>query len=167
MYLGVRVYVRTSMEQNSFWEDNTAPPSQESPRILWNPNVHYGLPLTHFLIHINEIRSLRPSLWIIILMLSSCLYPGPSSGTFPQIYSPKFCLHFSFHPFLSLAPLPHSPCFHRRNHVYLLSSANHEFSFHVRDQASRLYKTTDKIVIMYILFFIFLDRKRENKRFWA
>jgi len=105
MYLGVSVYVRTYMEQNSFWEDNTAPPSQESPRILWNPNVHNSLPLTHFLTHINEVNSLRPSLWIIILILSSCPYPGPSSGPFPHLNSPKFCVH------ISSCPVPSFPLF--------------------------------------------------------
>ena len=48
------------MEQNPFWEDNTAPPSQESPCILWNPNVRYIMPLIHFLIHINEVQHLYP-----------------------------------------------------------------------------------------------------------
>jgi hypothetical protein len=39
-------------------------------------------------------------------------------------------------------------------------------SLNVRDQASHPYKTTDKITVLYILIFIFLDSKTEDKRFY-
>jgi hypothetical protein len=29
------------MEQNSSWEANSDPTSQEIPRLLWKPKVHY------------------------------------------------------------------------------------------------------------------------------
>jgi hypothetical protein len=41
------------------------------------------------------------------------------------------------------------------------------FSLKVRDQVSHPYKTTGKIIILYILMYTFLDSRREGKRFWA
>jgi hypothetical protein len=37
----------------------------------------------------------------------------------------------------------------------------------VRDQVSDQYKTTGMILILYILIFIFLENKREDRRSWA
>jgi hypothetical protein len=68
-----------SMEQSPFWESNRFVTSQEIPRILWNPKVHYGIhkcpspfpilsqpdplhtPTSHFLkIHLNSILPSMP-----------------------------------------------------------------------------------------------------------
>jgi hypothetical protein len=36
----------------------------------------------------------------------------------------------------------------------------------LRDQVSQPYRTTD-IIVFYILIFMFLDSRREYKRFWT
>jgi hypothetical protein len=40
-------------------------------------------------------------------------------------------------------------------------------SLSVRGQVSDLYKTTGKLIVLYILVCILLESKLENKRFWA
>jgi hypothetical protein len=37
----------------------------------------------------------------------------------------------------------------------------------VRDQVSHPYKTTGRIMVLYILTFTFLDSRREDKRLWT
>jgi hypothetical protein len=38
-------------------------------------------------------------------------------------------------------------------------------SLNVRDRVSHPYKTTDRITVLYILTFTFLDSRRDDKRF--
>jgi hypothetical protein len=41
------------------------------------------------------------------------------------------------------------------------------YSLNVRDQVSYPYRITGKIIFLYILLFMFLDSRREDKRFWT
>jgi hypothetical protein len=41
------------------------------------------------------------------------------------------------------------------------------FSLNVRDQVSHPYRTTGKIIVLYIPTLMFLDSRREDKRFWT
>jgi hypothetical protein len=40
-------------------------------------------------------------------------------------------------------------------------------SLSVRDQVSHPYKTTGRIMVLYILTFTFLDSRRDDKRLWT
>jgi len=40
-------------------------------------------------------------------------------------------------------------------------------SISMKDQVSHLYKTTDKIMVLYILIFKCLERRQEDKRLWT
>ena len=78
------------MQQRPSWEPNCFSASQEIPRILWNPKVHYC-------IHkcpppwASSIRSTppHPTSWRSILILSSHLRLRLPSGLFPSGFSTK------------------------------------------------------------------------------
>ena len=74
------------MEQSASWENDRFSASQEIPRILWNPNVHYRIhkcpPPLPILRHINAVP--HTTLWRSILILSSHLRLGLPSGLFPS-----------------------------------------------------------------------------------
>ena len=77
-----------SMEQSPSCEANRFSPSQEIPRILWNPEVHYRIyknpPPVPFLSQLELVHVPHPTFWRPISILSSHLRLGLSSGLFPS-----------------------------------------------------------------------------------
>ena len=90
-YLGTKtvvcMYLFTySMEQSHFWESNRFKASQENPRILWNPKVHYRIhkcpPPVPILSQLDPVHT--PTSWRSIIILSSHLRLALPSGLFPS-----------------------------------------------------------------------------------
>ena len=75
-----------SMQQSPSWEANQFSASQEIPRILRNPKVHYRIhkfpPPAPILSQINPVHAPHPTSWRSILILSSHLRLGLPSGFF-------------------------------------------------------------------------------------
>ena len=106
-YLFITPY---SMEQRPSWEANRFWASQE---ILWNPKVHYHIhkcpPPVPILSQTNPAHA-HPISWRFIFILYSHLRLGLPSGSFPQVYLPKPCIHLSSLPYVLYAP-PISPIY--------------------------------------------------------
>jgi hypothetical protein len=89
------------MEQSSSWETNSRSASQEIPRLLQNPKVHYrvhkGPPLDTILIQFHPAHILRPYFFKIH---SDITLPSTSSSPKRpdpfQVFRPQFCVRFSF-----------------------------------------------------------------------
>jgi hypothetical protein len=68
------------MKQSPSWEANRFAASQEIPRILWNPKIHYRihecLPPVPIPSQLKSVHSPQPTSWRSILILSSHLRPG-------------------------------------------------------------------------------------------
>ena len=80
-----------SVEQSPSGEADRFSASQETPRILWNLNVHYHIykwppPI---LSHINPVHAPHPACWRSILLLSSHLHFSLPSGLFPSNFPTK------------------------------------------------------------------------------
>ena len=77
-----------STEHSPSWEANRFSVSQEIPRILRNPEVHYRAynspPPVPILSQINPVHDPHPTSWRSILILSSHLYLGLPSSFLPS-----------------------------------------------------------------------------------
>ena len=90
------------MEQSPSWEANWFTPSQETPRILWNPKVHYRIykcpPPVHILSQINPFHT--PTSHFLKIHLNIILLSTPGS---PQW---SLSLRFSHQNPVQPSPLP-------------------------------------------------------------
>jgi len=81
------------MEQSPPWEANRFSASQEIPRILWNPEVHYRThicpPPVPILSQLDPVHAPHPTSWRSILLLSFHLHMGLPSGLFPSGFHTK------------------------------------------------------------------------------
>jgi hypothetical protein len=81
------------MEHSTSWEDNRFATSQEIPRILYNPNVHYRIhkcsPPVSILSQLNPVHTPQPTYLRSILILSTHLHLGLPSGLFPSDFPTK------------------------------------------------------------------------------
>ena len=82
-----------TMEQIPPWEANRFSDSQEIPRILWNPKVHYLIhkcqPPVPILSHLDPVHDPHRTSWISVLILSSHLRLGLPNCFFPSGFHTK------------------------------------------------------------------------------
>ena len=120
-----------SMEQSPYWEANRLPTSQEIPRILWNPKVHYRChkcpPPVPILSQLHPVQPPYPTSWRSILILSSHLRLGLPSDPFPS----TICRHE-----VNSTTVPSATCFGSRSP----SSRSNTF----KTQQSQLYTNSKK-----------------------
>jgi hypothetical protein len=140
---------------------------------------------------VSNLHSPQPIFLTSILIPSFHLRLGLPSGHFPSDFPHQNPVHFTLlsHACHMSRP-PHSPSFDLPNDilgwVQALHCATYSVlpspyptlvlfsntlslcsSLSVRDQVSHPYKTTGRIMVLYILTFTFLEIKRENKRLWT
>ena len=76
------------MEQSPSWEANRFSASEETPPILWTPNVHYGIhkcpPPVSILSQFDPVHTPHPTSWRSILILSYHPRLGLPSGLLPS-----------------------------------------------------------------------------------
>jgi len=97
-----------SNEQNPSWEAIRFSASQEIPLILWNPKFHYRIhecpPPVPIPNQLDTVHTPHPTSWISILILSSRLLQGLSSGLFLSgfptntLYAPLLSSHTGYMP---------------------------------------------------------------------
>ena len=98
-----------SMKQNPSWEANRFSASQEIPRILWNPKVHYRIHKCPPSVPYTEPARSSPHLHITLPEDPSQYYPPiyawvSQEVSVPQVSPPKPCTRLSSLPYMLHAP---------------------------------------------------------------
>ena len=95
-------------EQRPSWEANRFSASQEIPRILWNPKVHYRChkwpPSVPILSQLGPVHNPHPTSWRSTLILSSHLRLGLPSGFFPLRFPHQNTVYAPSLPILAICP---------------------------------------------------------------
>jgi hypothetical protein len=203
MYINKYIYICVCILRKLFiyllapwsspWEANMFSTSQEISRILWKGSLpHLNDPTT-----VPNLSQLDPAhtptshFLKILLILSSHLLLGPSSGLFHSGFPTRTLYVPLLFPVRTTCPTYLSSRFYHPNNIewrvhiikfltvvispfpcYFLSLGRNSFlttlslrsSLNVSDQVSHPYKTTGKIIFLYILF---LDSKLEDKRLYT
>jgi hypothetical protein len=158
------------------WKTDNHSTNRDIPSILWNPKLHYHVhkspPLDSALNQINPVH-LLPSYFskTRFNMFFPCT---PMSAL--QVFWLNFWMHFSsvscmlHDPHISGYEASHCAIFCRLSPNILLGNMfsctpNIFSSLNEWDQVSHPYKTTCKIIFLYILVFTALDKKMNDRRF--
>jgi hypothetical protein len=168
------------------WEAASCTATQELPNISWSTKAHYRVhkspPLVPTLRQINPVHttptclksililSLSHQLRICVLLLirATChhhlilldLIILITLDKKWKLWAPHFAVSPTFCHFMSFQS-KYSPQHPLLKHSSLCSCLS------IIDQLSRPYRTTGRIIVLYILIFMFLDNRREDKRFWT
>jgi len=122
MVVHYRNLLTQSMEQVPSWKDNQLSASQEIPRILWNPKVHYRIhkcsPPVPLLTQNDPVHAPHPTSWRSILILSSHLRLGLPSGLFPSVFPTKTVHASSLHHTCYMPRRSHSSRFDHPNNIW-------------------------------------------------